>query len=183
MKLFCAFFFAFFCQASQAGTTPAFYVVDVRQSDDAVLHASSKTLAPKSELSYILLDTPQPACCFHFGARKPGAKSPIKIDEDAPPLTVEDGEETFQLPGYVKRSSATAGKTALAFGFEGMTGAKLKAKRSYEVSVAGMAAPVIVRHCLGSEGVSFKLYHAATDKKPYATYYYALGYDVKPDCR
>jgi hypothetical protein len=98
----------------------------------------------------------------HFSSR-----SPIKIDVDAPPLTSEEGDEIFQIPGYVTLSAAGGANPSadkLAFGIE--------------VTMPQNGRPVIVRHCLGAEGVNFRLYYSMADKKPYATYYFALGYDT-----
>jgi hypothetical protein len=71
----------------------------------------------------------------------------------------------------------------LAFGIEGMSAVTARGKRTYEVAMPKNGSPVIMRHCLGVEGVNFRLYHSMADKKPYASYYFALGYDTKPDCR
>jgi hypothetical protein len=43
--------------------------------------------------------------------------------------------------------------------------------------------PVIVPHCLGVEGVNFRLDRSMAGKKPYVSYYFALGYDTKHNCR
>jgi hypothetical protein len=173
-------------QAVSAAGAPAFYVLDLRHTGDAVLHTGTEKVSPKVELSYVVLDTPKMDCCFRTG-RKPGStKSPIKIDADAPPLTSEDGDEIFQIPGYVTPSptgSANPSTDRLAFGIEGMASVSAKGKQTYEVAMPQHGRPVIVRHCLGVEGVNFRLYRSMADKKPYATYYFALGYDTKPDCR
>jgi hypothetical protein len=163
---------------------PSFYVLDLRHTGDAVLHASSQSFSPTAALPYVVLDTPAMKCCFHAG-RKPGQrKSPIKINEDAPLLSSQEGEETFQLAGYVTSGPAgTRGAVGtLAFGFAGMTSVAAKGMRTYEIAVRGSAEPVIVRHCLGAEGVNFRLYRHVADRKPYATYYYGLGYDTEPNC-
>lgn len=185
MRLFCFMLLSVFGQAVAAADSPPFYVVDVRHNGDAVLHVSTNNVPPKVELPYIVVDTPVMACCFQLGPKAPGRKA-IKIDEDAAPLTSEEGEETFQFAGHVTRVPLTRQRNAadkLAFGIEGMRSVQLKGKRTYEVLVEHYAQPVIVRHCLGVEGVNFRLYHSLADKKPFATYYFALGYDVKADCR
>ncbi len=185
MKLLCAILLSLLGQAVAAADAPLFYVVDVRHSGDAVLHVSTNSVPPKTELPYVIVDTPVMTCCFRLGAKAPGRK-PIKIDEDAPPLTSEEGEETFQFAGYVTTAPVAAQRGSadkLAFGVEGMTSVLQKGKRTYEIVVPQQPKPVIVRHCLGVEGVNFRLYRTLTDKKPYATFYYSLGYDVKPDCR
>ena len=185
MRLLGSILLSLFGQAVAAADNPPFYVVDVRHNGDAVLHVSTNNVPPKVELPYIVVDTPVMACCFQLGPKTPGRKA-LKIDEDAPPLTSEEGEETFQFAGHVTGASLTRQRNAadkLAFGIEGMTSMQPKGKRTYEVVVEQYAKPVIVRHCLGVEGVNFRLYHSLADKKPFATYYFALGYDVKADCR
>jgi len=42
---------------------------------------------------------------------------------------------------------------------------------------------VFVRTCYSGEGLRVRLYHRLADRKPYASYYYYLGYDVEPTCR
>jgi hypothetical protein len=64
-----------------------------------------------------------------------------------------------------------------------MRSVSAKTKRTYEIAFANGARPVIVKHCLGAEGVNFRLYHASTDRRPYASYYFALGYDTVPNCK
>jgi hypothetical protein len=186
MKAFCALCLAFlFPVALAAAAPPRFYVVDIRHTGDAVLHVGTSSAASKLELPYVVVDTPTMSCCFRAGV-KPGARrSSIKIDEDAPPLMSEEGEETFQFPGYVTAAPTAApnGTDRLAFGIEGMTSVTPKGKRTYEIMLPQSAKPVIVRHCLGAEGVNFRLYHAMADKRPFATYYFALDYDIKADCR
>lgn len=161
---------------------PAFYVVDARHTGDAVLHSTRPSPMPRSGLPYIVLDTPVEQCCFRTGPRPGLRKSPLKIDEDAPPLSSEEGEETFQSVGFVTNASAMRGKDVLAFGVEGMSNVIERRKRTYEITTGGRET-VVVRHCLGTEGVNFRLYRSLQDKKPYATYYFALGYPVKSDCR
>lgn len=185
MRLLGALLSSVFCQAVSAADGLPLYVVDIRHNGDAVLHVGTKDVPPKVELPFVVVDMPVMACCFRLGPKAPGRKM-IKIDEDAPPLTSEEGEETFQFAGHVTTPSLATPHHAvdsLAFGIEGMTSMQPKGRRTYEIVLAHYAKPVIVRHCLGVEGVNFRLYHALADKKPFATYYLALGYDVKADCR
>lgn len=183
MKLLCAVFLALVSCGALA--EPLFYVLDLRHTGDAVIHASDKSISPTVALPYIVVDSPGMACCVKVG-RKPGQrKPPIRIDEDAPRLSSEDGEETFQVPGYVNvvPAGARGSVDTLAFGLVGMTSVSAKGKRTYEIMMRGSAKPVVVGHCLGAEGVNFRLYHRVGDARPYATYYYALGYDIEPDCQ
>lgn len=173
------------CALSHAADRPEFYVLDVRHTGEAVLHANTDQI-PKADQQYALADTGTVNCCFRFGT-KPGMRKPsIKIDEDAPPLTSSIGEETYPFPGYLTAQPG-AGKRAasdtLAFGVVGMTGVTAKGKNTYEVALGDDNKPLFVRKCLGAEGVNFRLYHNLADKKPFVTYYFALGYDTKPDCR
>lgn len=183
MKLFCVLFLALLGQVAAA--EPQFYVLDVRHNGDAVLHASSRSVSPKAALPYVLVDSPAMECCFHTGLKPSQRKSTVKIDEDAPQLTSEEGDETYQHAGYVVRSprGATGAMDKLAFGLEGMTSVRLKNKKTYEIVFRKGAKPVIVKHCLGVEGVNFRLYHSIADRAPYASYYFALGYDTAPDCQ
>ena len=194
MKLFCALFFAFFCQAAPAATAsaaaatptppaPAFYVIAARDNGDALLHSSVKSINPKAALPLVVLGKDKIDCCFYFGARKAGIKSSIKVDPDLAPYSSEADEETYQLPGFVKPDVAAVAADKLAFGMEGLSAVRHTGKGSYELTVAGSSSPVTMKHCTGSEGMNFKLYRNARDKKPYASYYYAFGYDVKSDCR
>ena len=173
------------CGTSSAADLPEFYVLDMRHSGEAMLHTNADQI-PRTDQRYVLADTATIGCCFRFGT-KPGMNKPtIRIDDDAPPLTSSKGEETYHFPGYLtaKAGSETYGdRDALAFGIIGMTGVAAKGKSTYEVTFSDNRKPVYVRQCLGAEGVNFRVYHGLADKKPYVTYYFALGYDTKPDCR
>lgn len=170
--------------ARVAAAEPHFYVLDVRQTGDAVLHSSSQSVSLKASLPYVLVETSAMTCCFHVGLRPGQRMSSVKIDEDASPLTSEEGDEINQVAGYVVAAprSARAGVDKLAFGLDGMTSAKAKEKRTYEIAFGKDTKPVIVKHCLGAEGVNFRIYHASSDRTPYASYYFALGYDTTPNC-
>lgn len=69
-----------------------------------------------------------------------------------------------------------------AFGLEGMISVRLKNKQTYEKAFGKGAKPVIVKYCLGVVGVNFRFYHSIADQLPYASYYFALSYDIAPDC-
>ncbi len=185
MKFFCAFFaFAFACQGADATPpAPAFYTVVARDNGDAILHASAKAFPGKKELALVVMGSDTLACCFYFGPKKAGVKSSLKMDEDLPLLSAEQGEETYQLAGHVKGALAAKVADKLAFGLEGMTNVKRRDKRSLEFSFGPGSAPLTLKHCMGTEGINFSLYRKAGDKKPFASYYHALGYPVKSDCR
>jgi hypothetical protein len=182
MKLFCILFLAVVDHVAAA--EPLFYVLDVRHTGDAVIHASSKTMSPTAALPYVVVNAPAMECCVKVGPKPGQRKPPVKIDEDAPRLSSEGGEETFQFPAYasIAPTGARSAADTLAFGLVGMTAVSAKGKRTYKIMMSGSAKPVVVRHCLGAEGVNFRLYHHAEDK-PFATYYYSLGYDIVADCR
>jgi hypothetical protein len=183
MKLLCALLLA--VVGHVAAAEPLFYILDVRHTGDAVLHSSSQGVSPKVALPYVLVDTPGMKCCFHVGL-KPGQREPlIKIDRDAPPMSSDEGDETVQFLGYVNTPpTGTRGTLdSLAFGLAGMRSVSAKGKHAYEIALQESSKRVILRHCLGTEGINFRLYHHAADRKPYAMYYYAVGYDTKPDCR
>jgi len=182
MKPLCFLFLVLVGQVAAA--EPLFYVLDVRHTGNAVLHASGKNVSPRVARPYIVVDAPGMACCFKVGP-KPGQRKPaVTIDEDATRLSSETGEEIFQFAGYVNvpPAGANGAVDALAFGLVGMSSVSAKGERTYEIMVGGSAKPVVLRHCLGAEGVNFRLYRHAGDIKPYATYYYSLGYDIEPDC-
>ena len=169
--------------ASQPTPAPVFYVVQARANGDALLHASVKSFAAKKELPLIVVGADQASCCFYFGARKAGVKSTFKIDDDLPLLSDELGADTYQLAGFLKPELALPVSQKLAFGIDGMSAAKRTDKKTYAITLAGQSAPLILKHCLGEEGVNFNLYRSSGDKKPFANWYYALGYPVKSDCR
>jgi hypothetical protein len=178
VSLACALWFAL----ANAAELPAFYVVDMRHTGDAILHSSSQYVASRSGVPFVVLHTREAQCCFSPG-RRPGQRNPhVRIDEDAPPLSSEEGDDTFQSIGFVNRALAGGQKGQIAFGLEGMSNVRARRRGGYEIAIKGKRK-VFVRHCLGTEGVNFRLFHSLHDKKPYATYYFALGYPVKPDCR
>jgi len=183
MKLLCALFLALvsYCAAAE----PLFYVLDVRHTGDAVMHASGKDISSTGALPYIFVDAPWMECCFRGGPKPGQRRQPINVDEAAPRLSSEESEETFQRPGYVNvaPTGARGAVDRLAFGLVGMTAVSAKGTRTYQVMLRNSTQSVVVKHCLGAEGVNFRLYHHVGDAKPYATYYYALGYDTEPDCR
>lgn len=160
---------------------PAFYVVDIRHNGDAMLHATEEKVDPSAKRIVTVLGGPGSTCCFLFGAQSKG-QAKLKVDNDDPLLSSSRGDEAYQYLGAYKPETPDQPADRLAFGFKDMRAARLVGKRTYEVTFADAAKPVIVRHCLGTEGVNFLLYHSAKDAKPYVSYYFALGYDVTPDC-
>lgn len=173
------------CGIASAADLPKFYVLDIHHTGEAVLHTNTEQI-PKTDQRYVLADTAKIDCCFRFGTKPGMGKPTIKIDDDAPPLTSSKGEEIYQFPGYLTAKPASRKRgdgDTLAFGVIGMADVAAKGKNTYEVTFSDDRKPVYVRQCLGVEGVNFRIYHTLDDKKPYVTYYFALGYDTKPDCR
>jgi len=161
----------------------AFYAVDIRANRDALIHSAHEKIDRSQKLPFAVLGSGESSCCFVFGAQSRAGGAPaLKVNDDEPLLSSSRGDETYQFPGAYRPAVAEKPENKLGFGLEGMSSAKLIGNRTYEVTFADASAPVFVRHCLGSEGVNFKLFHSLSDKKPYVKYYFALGYDVKPDC-
>lgn len=113
--------FTFGAGLAHGAGTPPFYVVDLRHTGDAMLHASSQWPLPRAGLPYVVLDKPAAQCCFMAGPRPGQRKTPLKIDEDAPPLSSEEGDETFQSIGHLTGAQAGSGDRLLAFGVAGMS--------------------------------------------------------------
>lgn len=183
MKVMLALPLSLVCQVVSAESS--FYLLVLRHTGDAVLHANSQRVSQEAALPYVVVDTTAMQCCFHIGPKPGPRKSRVRFNEDTRPLVSEEGTKTFQFAGDISRAATDTGGAvdALAFGLVGMTSVAAKGKRTYEIAMRGSASPVIVRHCLGAEGVNFRLYRHAGDRKPYATYYYALGHDTEPDCQ
>ncbi|MFL6632172.1 MAG: hypothetical protein ACJ8HJ_07650 [Massilia sp.] len=154
---------------------PSFYFIDIAAKGNATLYSEAKT-APKGDLSYALVDRVSAGCCFRAGARKPAAKA----DDDAVKFMADDDKPIFGHP--VNFSAAAKPEPDQAYGFEGMQTVTKKGRDTYQVTLQA-GDPVFVRTCYSGEGLRVRLFHRQADKKPYASYYYYLGYDVEPTCR
>ena len=151
-----------------------FYFIDIAAKGNAVLYSESKS-APKGDLSYALVDRVSAGCCFKAAARKPAGKT----DDDTVKFMADDDKPIFSHP--VQLSGARKPEPDLAYGFEGMQAVTKKGCGTYQVTLqAGNL--VFVRTCYSGEGMRVRLYRRLADKKPYASYYYYLGYDVEPTC-
>ncbi|MFC5510181.1 hypothetical protein ACFPOU_03440 [Massilia jejuensis] len=183
MKVMLALLLSSVCEVVSA--EPLFYLLVLRHTGDAVLHANSQRVLQEAALPYVVVDTTAMQCCFHIGPKPDTRKLPVRFNEDTRLSVSEEGAATFQFAGHMSRAPADVGGAvdALALGLVGMTSVAAKGERTYEIAVRGSAGPVIVRHCLGAEGLNFRLYRHAGDRQPYATYYYALGHDTEPDCQ
>jgi hypothetical protein len=159
--------------------------VDIRQDNQALLHLTQEKTEQKKPLLFVPLESSKAICCFVLGLPK-SAPAKVKVNNEEPLLTSDGDEDTFQFVGIYKQEDVASvppiAANRLGFGLMGMLSAKAIGKRTYEVAMAEKPGTVIVRHCLGSEGVNFKLFHSLNEKKPFASYYFSLGYDVKPNC-
>lgn len=183
MKQIYVFSLALFFQTCSLAANPVFYAVDIRANNAALLHGTQEKVDQTQQLPLAVLGNRESTCCFVFGEHsKVKGPAALKVNNEEPLLSSSRGDETYQfLGGYHPATPEKAGNK-LGFGFQGMSGARLIGNRTYEVKFADPTETVFVRHCLGSEGVNFKLYRAQNDKKPFISYYFALGHEVKPDC-
>ena len=161
---------------SIAGAADApFYFIDIADKGKAVLYSESQS-APKGDLSYALVERAGTGCCFKVVARKPARKA----DDDTVKFVADDDKPIFSHA--VQFSGARTPEPDQAYGFEGMQKVTRKGRGTYQVTMQS-GDPVFVRTCYSGEGMRVGLYHRLADKKPYASYYYYLGYDVEPTCR
>jgi len=182
MKQLYVFSVAVIFQASCLAADPSFYAMDIRANNDALLHGTQEKVDQSQKLPLTILGNNESTCCFIFGAQSKAKGTALKVNNEQPLLSSSHGDETYQFLGAYRPTAVEKSENKLGFGFTGMTSAKLISNRTYEVTFSDASAPVFVRHCLGSEGVNFKLFHSLNDKKPFIKYYFALGYDVKADC-
>jgi hypothetical protein len=152
-----------------------FYFIDIAAKGNATLYSEART-APKGDLSYAIVDRVSAGCCFRAGGRKPAAKA----DDDAVKFMADDDKPIFSHP--VNFGGAAKPEPELAYGFEGMQTVTKKSRDTYQITLQA-GDPVFVRTCYSGEGLRLRLFHRLADKKPYASYYYYLGYDVEPTCR
>jgi hypothetical protein len=152
-----------------------FYFIDIADKGKAILYSESQS-APKGDLSYALVDRGAAGCCFKVAARKPARKA----DDDVVKFVADEDKPIFSHA--VEFSGARKPEPDQAYGFEGMQTVTKKGRGTYQVTLQA-GDPVFVRTCYSSEGMRVRLYHRLADKKPYASYYYYLGYDVEPTCR
>jgi hypothetical protein len=186
MKYLVCLLTAFFVHQSAWAAEPAFYLVDRKPDGEVLLYLAGKDPVPKKPLSFVLLDTGKPACCFVIRAPKPRTS----MDENgnfSPFLSSDEGGEAPQFVGQYKRQSdsrvAANLDNQLGFGLVGMESARLIGHQTFEIAVVGNPSKVIMRQCLSSEGVHFRFFHSTKEKKPFASYYLWLGYDIEPDCK
>ncbi len=152
-----------------------FYFIDITNTGKAVLYSESQT-APKGDLSYALVEQVGMGCCFRATGRKPARKG----DDEMARFVADDDKPIFSHA--VQFSSAKKPELEQAYGFEGMQTVTKKGRDTYQVTLQA-GDPVFVRTCYSGEGLRVRLYHRLADRKPYASYYYYLGYDVEPTCR
>jgi hypothetical protein len=178
-----AFSLALLCQANCWAAKPSFYVLDIRANNAAILHGLHEQVDQTRKLPVTFLGSKRSTCCFIFDDPSKAKETPIlKVNNDEPLLSSSRGDEAYQFLGGYFPAVAEKAERKLAFGFSGMTEAKLIGSRKYQVRFGDATPPVFVHYCLETEGVNFKLYHSLSDKKPHIRYYFALGYEVTPDC-
>lgn len=183
MKQIYAFSFALIFHAGCMAANPTFYALDIRANNDAMLHGTQEKVDQTQRLPLTILGSRESTCCFIFGAQSKAKGAPtLQVNNEQPLLSSSHGDEAYQFLGGYRPAAVEKAENKLGFGLTGMSGARLIGNRTYEVTFADTTPPVFVQHCLGTEGVNFKLFHSLSDKKPYIKYYFALGYDVTPDC-
>lgn len=184
MKKLYLFLSGLMIQACCLAANPGFYVLYIDADNNAMLHTTQEKIDRGQRLALTVLESKQATCCFVFGAqaKNKGGRMALKVNNDQPLLSSSIGEETYQFLGAFRPAVTEKADNRLAFGMVGMSGARLVGNRTYEVKFSDATPPVYLRHCLGLEGVNFKLYRSLNDKKPFISYYYALGYDVEANC-
>lgn len=164
--------------AASAADVP-FYVISIAGKGNANLFSEARN-APKGDLPYVLVEGTKTACCFRAGPRPGTRKAAAKADDDAAEMMSDEDKPIFRHAGHV--AAPAAPEPDIAYGFEGMQ-AVTKAGRDARQVTLRAGDPVFVRTCYSGEGLRLRLFHRPADKKPYASYYYYLGYDVEPTCR
>ena len=153
----------------------AFYFINIGANGNAVLYSESAS-APKGDVSYALVDRVSAGCCFRAAAGKPARQA----DDEADKFMADSGKPVFSHA--VRFGGARKPEPGLAYGVEGMRAVTKTGRDTYRVTLQA-GDPVFVRTCFTSEGMQVRLFRAPADRKPYASYYYSLGYDVEPTCR
>ncbi|MFK3739582.1 hypothetical protein [Massilia sp. TN1-12] len=177
---------ALYSQALYAAEPPAFYVVDLRQEGSPALHSTVRGVAAGTELPYVLTEPKAKIdCCFHVGP-KPGARPAKPRAGSASEVLYGDPDKDEKIqayPGYLAGKAAMGAQPgAIAFGLTGMTAVRKRGRDTWEITLGQGARPVVVRQCLGIEGIHMRLYRTPRDRKPYADYYVPLGYDTEATC-
>ena len=152
-----------------------FYVIDIADKGKATLYSDSQS-APKADLAYVPVDTATSGCCFRARTGTPRGK----VDDDVVKFVADDDKPIFSHTA--RFNGARQPEPELAYGFEGMQAVTKKGRGTYQVTLQ-TGDPVFVRTCFSGEGMRLRLFRRLADRKPYASYYYYLGYDVKPTCR
>ncbi|GGC01898.1 hypothetical protein [Pseudoduganella buxea] len=171
-------------QSCSRPADPAFYVVDVADGGHAHLYTTQANIDHDQarKLPVAFFDRKGPDCCFVFGDKLP---RPVTDMQRMLLREQPDGDEEGRriagryAPAGMVRKDDWPG---LGFGFDGMGKVRRLDAMTHEVRFADSAPPVFVRHCTTGEGVRIALLRARGDASPYASYYYALGYDTEPDC-
>ena len=160
--------------ATSAAADPSFYVVSIADKGNAILFSDAQT-APKDDLPYAVVGEARTTCCFRAGARRHAAGAAGEGD-----LMSEEDRPVFRHAGHVRPPARP--EPDLGYGFVGMQAVAQKGRDTVQVTLHG-GDPVFVRTCYTGEGLQLRLFHRLADRKPYASYYYYLGYDVERTCR
>ncbi len=171
-------------QSCSRPADPAFYVVDVADSGHAYLYTTQADHLRDRvrKLPVAFFDRKGPDCCFVFGDKLP---RPVT---DMQRMLLREGANGDEEGRRIAGRYAPAGKVrkddwpGLGFGFDGMGQVRRLDAMTHEVRFADSAPPVFVRACTTGEGVRIALLRERGAARPYANYYYALGYDTEPDC-
>ncbi len=173
-------------QSCSRPADPAFYVVDVADGGHAYLYTMQagfdQMRGRARKLPVAFFDRKGLDCCFVFGDKLP---RPVTDMRRMLLRELPDGDEEGRR---IAGRYAPAGKVrqdhwpGLGIGFDGMVNVRQLDAQTHEVRFADGAPPVFVRVCTTGEGVRIALLREAGATTPYASYYYALGYDTEPDC-
>lgn len=158
---------------------PAFYFVSIGQHGNAVLFSDVKRLMT-SELSFALLDRADKGCCFKASTSRAASKPAPEADGGRGELMSDDDKPIFRHAGRVVGPKKP--ESDLAYGIEGMQSVMRRGRATYQITLQG-SATVFVRTCYTTEGLRVELFRRQSEKQPYASYYYYLGYEVEPTCR
>lgn len=180
MTIFRPFCLSLLLTASIANAADApFYVISIADKGNANLFSEAKS-APKGDLPYVLVEGTKTTCCFRAGPRPGARKAAGEADDDAAEMMSEEDKPIFTHAGHIVAPAAP--EPDLAYGFEGMQAVTKKGRDAWQVTLRA-GDPVFVRTCYSGEGLRLRLFRRLSDRKPYASYYYYLGFDVEPTCR
>lgn len=131
MKNSCIVLLALASPTCCLGANSAFYVVDVRANNDALLHGMHRKFDQTQKLPLAVLGSKESTCCFVFGAQSKVKGSPeLVVNDEGPALTSSRGDEAHQFLGAYRPVTAEKASNKLGFGFDGMNRARLIGNRA-----------------------------------------------------